>query len=150
MTATCEFGRHDDPRIISGGEYLLHNPDGGAIGLVTSSRPVFSSTNYLLNEAFYDYVFARSDGQYQDLGTVFMNTKNASLNGNINRNFSLLGDPSMKLAYPEYNIKIGLDTSGDTPDDTLMSLELIRLIGEIVDHNDLRWIPSTASSMPRF
>ncbi len=138
VTATCEFGRHDDPRIISGGEYLLLNPEGGAIGLVTSSRPVFSSTNYLLNEAFYNYVFARPGNQYQDLGTIFMNTKNASLNGSINRNFSLLGDPSMKLAYPEYHIKISLDTSGIAPDDTLMSLELIHLVGEIVDHNDLR------------
>ena len=37
VTATCEFGRHDDPKIVSGAEYLLLNPLGGAIGLLTTS-----------------------------------------------------------------------------------------------------------------
>jgi hypothetical protein len=132
VTATCEFGRHDDPRIISGGEYLLHNPLGGAIGLVTSSRPVFSSTNYILNEAFYQYVFAKNAGAYLDMGTIFRNTKNASLNGSINRNFSFLGDPSMKLAYPDHHIRIGLDTTEVSADDTLNALEEVKFIGEVV------------------
>jgi hypothetical protein len=134
VTATCEFGRHDDPRIISGGEYLLLNPIGGAIGLVTTSRPVFSSTNYLLNEAFYSNVFEKAEGAYQDLGTVFMKTKNESLNGSINRNFSLLGDPSMRLAYPDYSIRIVLDTLiGD--DGILQPLEKAVLHGEVLDES---------------
>ncbi|MDX1629432.1 MAG: type IX secretion system sortase PorU, partial [Fulvivirga sp.] len=29
VTATCEFGRHDDPRRVSGGELVLTNPEGG-------------------------------------------------------------------------------------------------------------------------
>jgi hypothetical protein len=132
VTATCEFGRHDDPRIISGGEYLLHNPDGGAIGLVTSSRPVFSSTNYLLNEALYQYIFSKEEGNYLDMGTIFRNTKNASLNGSINRNFSFLGDPSMKLAYPEHRIQVGLDTTMMSPGDTLNALEKVKFVGEVV------------------
>jgi hypothetical protein len=33
-------------------------------------------------------------------------TKNNSLNGSINRNFSLLGDPSMRLAYPREGVTL--------------------------------------------
>jgi len=133
VTATCEFGRHDDPRILSGAEYLLINADGGAIGLVTTSRPVFSSTNYLLNRAFYDYVFSKDQNGYQDLGTIFMRTKNGSLNGSINRNFSLLGDPSMKLSYPKEKIRLMVDENYQSPGDTLKALEKISMRGEISD-----------------
>ncbi|GAI46649.1 unnamed protein product, partial [marine sediment metagenome] len=48
VTATCEFGRNDNPRQRSGAEFAIINPNGGAIGLVTTSRPVFSNPNYEL------------------------------------------------------------------------------------------------------
>ena len=41
VTATCEFGRYDDPAMKSGAEELLLNDKGGAIALVTTTRPVF-------------------------------------------------------------------------------------------------------------
>lgn len=138
VTATCEFGRHDDPRIISGGEYLLLNPVGGAIGLVTTSRPVFSSTNYMLNQAFYENVFEKEEGKYLDMGTIFMRTKNGSLNGSINRNFSLLGDPSMKLAYPRKHMRLMLDESAYKPGDTLKALQKVQWPGAVVDEDDNR------------
>ncbi|MGB3780049.1 MAG: type IX secretion system sortase PorU, partial [Tunicatimonas sp.] len=53
VTATCEFGRHDDPDRVSGAEQLILSERGGAIGLVTTARPVYSNTNLLLNQAFY-------------------------------------------------------------------------------------------------
>src|SRR5690606_29306230 len=42
VTATCEFGRHDSPFIRSAAEELLIAPNKGAIGLLTTGRPVFS------------------------------------------------------------------------------------------------------------
>ncbi len=132
VTATCEFGRHDDPKIVSGAEYLLLNPRGGAIGLLTTSRPVYSSSNYVLNEAFYQNVFRKDNGQYQDLGAVFMATKNESLSGSVNRNFILLGDPSMKLAYPKQDIRIVASENSYAPGDTLKALNQIKLTGEIL------------------
>ncbi len=135
ITATCEFGRHDDPRLISGAEYALFNETGGAIALVTTSRPVFSSTNFILNQAFYDHLFLKKNNQFQTLGEIFEETKNSSLNGSINRNFSLLGDPSMKLAFPDYDIKItGMDDSDLTQGpDTLKALKFTRMNGIISD-----------------
>jgi hypothetical protein len=91
VTATCQFGRQDNPESISGAEYMLFNPNGGAIGLVTTGRPVYASSNYNLNRAFYQAVFEMNGQRLPTLGEVFLNTKNNSLQGNNNRSFSLLG-----------------------------------------------------------
>ncbi len=135
MTATCEFGRHDSPFIRSAAEELLIAPNKGAIGLLTTGRPVFSSVNFLLNEVFIKEVFRSVDGKNQDLGSIFKNTKNGSLNGALNRNFSLLGDPSMKLTAPEYKIRL---TSLEDPKtrqklDTLSSLQEVQFNAEVID-----------------
>ncbi|MFC3417652.1 type IX secretion system sortase PorU [Algoriphagus hitonicola] len=106
VTATCEFGRHDSPFIRSAAEELLTIEGKGAIGLLTTGRPVFSSINFSLNQAFIQAVFQKENQEFADLGSIFRETKNNSLNGSLNRNFSLLGDPSLKLASPDYEIRL--------------------------------------------
>ncbi len=132
VTATCEFGRHDNPRINSGAEYMILNEHGGAIGLVTTARPVYSSTNFMLNRAFYQNVFRKQNGQYPTLGEVFRLTKNQSLNGSVNRNFSLLGDPSMTLAYAKQDIRLMADGDVYAPGDTLKALSTVKMKGEVL------------------
>jgi hypothetical protein len=137
VTATCEYGRHDNPQLRSGAEYAMINKRGGVIGLVTTSRPVFASTNYILNRAFYQQVFEKVDGQYQTMGEIFRKTKNESLNGSVNRNFSLLGDPSMKLAYPDQNVEIERinEIPIDSEVDTLKALKKVSVSGRILSSN---------------
>lgn len=139
VTATCEFGRYDNPSLNSGAEEALFNPRGGAIALITTTRPVFSSTNFLLNEAFYNAVFQEVDGEMPRLGDVIRLTKNNSATGSINRNFSLLGDPSMRLVYPKEKVvitKINGKTFDDiSKPDTLMALRQMNLEGEIQNQN---------------
>ena len=73
VTATCEFGRYDNPDLVSGGELLILSDKGGAMGLLTTSRPVFSNTNFLLNQAFYNNVFEKSeDGEFPRLGDIIL------------------------------------------------------------------------------
>jgi Peptidase family C25 len=134
LTATCQFGRFDDPYQVSGAELSLLNSKGGAIALLTTTRPVYQYTNYILNEAFYKAVFKPINGKMPRLGDVMINTKNNSLKGVLNRNFSLLGDPSMRLNYPENKIvisKINENLSSKT--DTLKALNKVILEGEIRD-----------------
>ncbi len=133
VTATCEFGRHDNPKAISGGEYLLLNPNGGAIGLLTTGRPVFSSTNFILNHAFYNNVFLKEEGRFRSLGEVFRKTKNQSLNGSVNRNFSLLADPSMTLSYAKDEILLIADDESYQAGDTLMALGTVKLKGQVMN-----------------
>ena len=107
LTATCEFGRFDDPRRSSGAEVALLQPDGGAIGLLTTTRPVFPGTNFKVSTAFYQHAFQPiEDGSLPRLGDIFRMTKNSSISGLSNRNFSLLGDPSMQLAMPGQEVKL--------------------------------------------
>lgn len=137
VTATCEFGRYDDPYQVSGAEEVLLNPNGGGIGLLTTTRPVFASTNLIINRAFYNAVFRKENNAMPRLGDVIKNTKNNSLNGSINRNFALLGDPSMKLAYPQKKVVVQKINGKalTTQADTLKSLQKITLSGEIQDNN---------------
>lgn len=133
VTATCEFGRHDNPVVRSGAEQLLINPGGGAIGLVTTARPVYSNTNFQLNRAFYQSAFQPIEGRMPRLGDIFKYTKNNSLSGSVNRNFSLLGDPSMRLAYPENRIEVEEINSIGSDSDTIRALDKIQIKGIITN-----------------
>ncbi|TDB69048.1 type IX secretion system sortase PorU [Arundinibacter roseus] len=132
LTATCEFGRYDDPSVVSGAELMVLSPRGAAIGALTTTRPVFSSTNFSLNEAFYQAL--NQQGRTARLGDLIKSTKNNSLRGSLNRNFALLGDPSMRLAQPEHEIY------WTSEQDTLRALKKITLHGSIrspqEDHAD--------------
>ncbi len=130
ITATCEFGRNDDPFIISSAENLLLNGKGGAIGLVTTARPVYSNTNYQLNQSFYNALFTKSNNKFRNLGDIMKDTKNNSLSGVGNRNFSLLGDPSMLLAFGNDGV-IANEIKTATGSDTLKALSNATIKGEI-------------------
>jgi hypothetical protein len=54
LTGHCvSSGRFDDPNILSGAELSLLSNKGGAIALISTTRPVFQSSNYLFGQAFY-------------------------------------------------------------------------------------------------
>lgn len=130
VTATCEFGRNDDPAVISSAELALLQKKGGAVGLVTTARPVNSSTNFQLNQAFYQALFTKTNNSFRRLGYLVRDTKNNSLSGVSNRNFSLLGDPSMKLVLADHQAVVGsIKTSSGS--DTLKGLSKVTIKGEI-------------------
>ncbi|WP_293683959.1 MULTISPECIES: type IX secretion system sortase PorU [unclassified Spirosoma] len=134
VTATCQFGRYDDPSVTSGAELTLLSRTGGGIGLLTTTRPVYANTNLLLNEAFYNAVFTPINGQMPRLGDVMRLTKNNSLTGPVNRNFALLGDPSMRLAYPKAQAvltQVNGKTISANRIDTLHALQTVDLTGQI-------------------
>lgn len=130
VTATCEFGRHDDPEIISSAEKTITHANGGSIGLVTTARPVNATTNFNLNRAFYETLLTKEDNRYLTIGEVFRRTKNNSVSGVSNRNFSLLGDPSMTLALPVNEVVVS-SVKTSTGSDTLKALSTVVARGEI-------------------
>ena len=130
VTATCEFGRHDDPAQISSSELAIFKKNGGTIGLVTATRPVSSSTNAFLNSSFYEALFKKENGQFRDMGTVFRDTKNNSVTGVSNRNFAFLGDPSMRLAMTPHEI-VTTSIQTEAGSDTLKALSKVIIKGEI-------------------
>jgi hypothetical protein len=131
VTATCEFGRNDDPSLISTAENSLLRKGGGSIGLVTTARPVNSSTNFTLNKAFYLALLTKVDNQFRDLGSVFQDTKNNSISGVSNRNFSLLGDPSMRVMLPGPELRVSEIKNLSSNSDTLKALSKVRMTGSV-------------------
>ncbi|GGC07069.1 peptidase C25 [Dyadobacter sediminis] len=123
FTATCDFGRFDDPGIVSGAELMVLSPRGAAIGAISTTRPVYSSTNFTLSKAFYESLI--KSGPDARTGDIFLETKNKALAGSLNRNFTLLADPSMQLAKARKQIRWTLQP------DTLRALQKVSLQGEI-------------------
>ncbi|WP_242928012.1 type IX secretion system sortase PorU [Pontibacter vulgaris] len=142
LTATCEFGRYDDPERSSGAEAALLNSEGGAVGLITTTRPVYSSGNRVLNRNFFKGAFTSVNGQMPRLGDLVLLTKNNSITDNTsgsrgvnNRNFTLLSDPSLQLAYPALQAKITHMNGREITTDTLRALEKVTLTGIIATAN---------------
>ncbi|MGZ3900623.1 MAG: type IX secretion system sortase PorU, partial [Bacteroidia bacterium] len=137
ITATCEFSRYDDPGRTSAGEYCLLNPKGAAIALLTTCRVAFSTTNEVLNTILFEYIFKKlPNGNKPALGDIVRETK-ANLGQSIYyANFHLLGDPALKLAYPEQKIittKINTHTVTPSGSDTLSALAKITISGFVAD-----------------
>ncbi len=137
ITATCEFSRFDDPLRTSAGEFVLLNPHGGGVGLLTTTRLVYSSPNYFLNQAFYNRVFDRlPDGSSKRLGDIMLETKNANASQSNTRNFSLLGDPALRIAIPQHNVvTTSINNKPINQIDTLRALTKAVVEGQVEDES---------------
>ena len=139
ITATCDFAPFDDQSQFSLGEDLLVGRNTGAIGMVTTTRLVFASSNREMNNAFLSSLNTRSSNNtYPTLGRAIQFAKNntyANSTDYINaRKFTLLGDPALKLAMPDNQVKtksISMEGLSSTAD-TLKALNKYIVTGELV------------------
>jgi hypothetical protein len=138
ITATCEFSRYDDPARVSAGEQVFLNHNGGGIALFSTSRSTYASGNLALNyHIYHNNIFTKINGEYPAFGDVIMKSKVSG--GDNDMKFILLGDPAMKLAYPDFEaktLKINQHVVVDNEYDTLRALQHVTIEGEIVDENN--------------
>lgn len=134
FTATCEFSRFDDPERTSAGEYIILNPNGGGIGLFTTTRLAFASDGISLGSTFYPAAINKlSNGNYPVLGDIIKKTKQAQPNY---FHFSLLGDPALMLSYPKEDIstyQINSHITAVGVPDTMSALGKYTVTGFIAD-----------------
>ncbi|MCB0429954.1 MAG: type IX secretion system sortase PorU [Flavobacteriales bacterium] len=135
MTATCEFSRFDDPERTSAGEYMLLNPNGGGVALFTTVRLVNAGPNFALNKNFLSNLFEEVNGEMPRMGDLYRITK--VLSGSLvnNRNFTLLGDPALRMSYPENRV-VTTSLNGHpwvSYTDTLRALEKVTITGYVAD-----------------
>ena len=139
ITATCDFAPFDDQDQFSLGEDLFIGRRNGAVGLVTTTRQVFASSNRIINNNFFRSLFTTdSEQKFPRLGNALKEAKNftiANTGDFINsRKFVLLGDPAMKLAIPEYTV-VASKVNGSAiaiEADTLRSQSQYTITGEIL------------------
>ncbi|MCF8277429.1 MAG: type IX secretion system sortase PorU [Flavobacteriales bacterium] len=137
VTATCEFTRYDDPSRISAGELVHLNPNGGGIALFTTSRLVYSAPNFTLNKNFYLNLLVEQPWGPPTMGDVIRMTKVASGGSVNNRNFSLIGDPAQRLAFPLHDVETLTINSENVNSltDTINALELVTVTGRMKNRN---------------
>ena len=138
ITATCSFTGYDEPLRQSAGEELILNPNGGAVAIFTTVRSVYANSNQKLTSQVYNLIFNRVDGKALRLGDVLAESQNQlgtaiSITTNT-RKFALMGDPSMQLALPEYDIKVtefNGEAVSETRIDTVGALGRATLRGQV-------------------
>lgn len=135
ITATCEFTRFDNPKLVSAGERTFLTDKGGAIALFTTTRATYASSNLTLNSAIYNHnLFQKINGQYPRFGDVIRRSKVTG--GDNDKKFVLIGDPALRLAYPDYKAKttkINSKAFIENEPDTLRALATVRIQGEVED-----------------
>ena len=103
VTATCDFTRFDDLN-TSAGEDVFLNKSSGGIALFTTVRVAYSRPNFPINDNVIRNLFERNNGRRRTLGEVMQATKN-TLSSVYKLGFCLIGDPAVKMAYPEFGMK---------------------------------------------
>lgn len=129
VTATCDFSRFDSPK-TSAGESVFLNKTSAGIALYSTTRAVYPAPNFIINKQLLANLFEKKDGRRLTLGEVIKNSKCSIVEDNMGRdanlyklNFMLIGDPAMKLTYPEYRMKITTVNGKPVTDDEPVSFK---------------------------
>lgn len=137
VTVTCEYTRFDNPFRPTAGEYTYWNTQGGAIGLITTTRQIFVNVGVTFNVKLAKYLFGMGANDYPSMAEALRLTKNDPAMAGIQqkRLVFFIGDPAMKLAFAKPSIqltKINDKLLGQT-NDTLKALGKVKMSGEVLD-----------------
>ncbi len=141
ITATCDFGKYDDDDIQSAAELLVLKPDGGAVGMLTTTRLVSTSRsidgtyNLAINYALFRFLFNKdAKGNNLSVGEIYKLTKNRiGVSDDNVQKFALLADPAMRLLLPgtASNLTKHNGLYGQTDSLKIKSQSLTSLSGEV-------------------
>lgn len=141
FTATCEFTKYDNPLLVSAGELMFLNPDGGTVAMLTACRPTNGPNNSRLGKALVKVLYQRErDGKALRFGDIVRMAKADPDNylsfaplQNKNISFVFMGDPAMRFALPKEQVALQR-INGTNVDETTVNLHamsMVSLEGEI-------------------
>ncbi len=134
ITATCDFCRFDAPT-TSAGEQVFLNATGGGIALFTTTRVAYSSPNFTINQSLIRNLFEKSGARRLTLGEVMKQMKRSLGTNSYKLGFTLIGDPALTPAYPEYRMQV-TTVNGEAATDepvTFKALQKVTVEGEVTD-----------------
>ena len=142
LSLSCTFAYYDR-LILSPSDEILFNNNGGAIAVIAAAREAWSLSNNRFGEIFFDQIFKKDeDGNYLSVSDIERIAKNrfGSSSGAFSNNLSMfvvLGDPSIKLAVPSFNIVTDSinHQSVNTSTDTVRALSKVTICGRVTDAN---------------
>lgn len=132
MVAACDIGRFDTPNEGSIGMDMFQSR-GAAIGVLTSTRVVFSQSNDNLVRCIMNYAVPSEDGVSYRLGDIVSQGK-GDRRGDMNKmNYVFFGDPALKLKYPEKRVSITSINDSAPEDAQMKALGIVSLSGRVED-----------------
>ena len=136
--ATCEYCRFDNS-VLSSGERIFLNANGGAIALLCPARLAYISENGALSSLVARYAFSLDkDGKPRRIGDILRLSKNAiAASENNHRRFIVFGDPAMRMAWAPYRVQV--ETINGEPVDSedmpiFKARQQVEFSGKIVDN----------------
>ncbi|MFI3239003.1 MAG: type IX secretion system sortase PorU [Bacteroidales bacterium] len=137
-TATCEFTRWDGAS-VSAGELLFLNSRGGAIALISTTRLAYVSDNGTISAKVGNEIFSKDDnGEYKRIGDILKDAKNSISSSSNKLRYAVCGDPSLRLAYPTYNITLDKINGQQLSEDNMQTIkarETVTITGTVYDVN---------------
>ena len=138
VTASCNIMPFDgqDENI---GEAAFFNEKGGAVAFYGTTRTVYQSYNRLMNMAFTRYVLSQDkSGKPMPIGEAVRLTKNELITTRQDQTpnklqYTLLGDPALRLAIPTRHIKVDSINGIPIEDGTSLTLKA-GLTATVVGH----------------
>jgi len=104
--ATCEYSRFDNA-VLSSGERIFLNANGGAIAVLCPARLAFITPNGSLSKSMGRYIYSPDEqGKPRRVGDILRLGKNFYTSEDNNRRFFCFGDPAMRLAWAPYTAQI--------------------------------------------
>lgn len=104
-TGTCEFSKFDNPGVVSAGELLMLQPQGGAIALLTTMRPTIATNNRKLSLSLSEHLYDVEQQQHYRFGDIYRIVKSDTRwYSSANIVYVLFGDPALRISYPAQKV----------------------------------------------
>ncbi|WP_405202780.1 type IX secretion system sortase PorU [Dokdonia sp. LLG6352-1] len=132
VTVTCEFGKFDNPERPTGGEELFWNAEGGAVGLVTTTREITVTLGVQFNNALVEQLYSFGTNEVQSVAENIRASKNG-ISDPLRRVIFFVGDPAMKLAFPKPDIQLSAVNDVPVTEElpVLKALDLVKINGRV-------------------
>ena len=130
ITVTCEFTKFDNPLRPTGGEQFIWSSDGGAVAMVATTREIFVGLGVEFNDVIAAEIFGFNGNELVSVAEHVRRAKNQVTNSQ-RRVIFFLGDPAMRLAFPEPDIRLtavnDIPVGSNLP--TLRALDRVKING---------------------
>ncbi len=141
IAATCDFSRDDSPTQLSGGELLVNDPDGGAIGVISATRVVYSNDNATINQDLFLHLFTQnSQREPNRIGEALFQAKQGDYQAYSFIKYNYLGDPTVRLGMPKYAAAIdSLNGQSLVQTRYIRALDKVDVEGTVLHPNGTLW-----------
>lgn len=137
VNLTCSFG-WIDRKAVSPSELIFINDKGGASAMITTTRSAFTGSNFNYCEALFNTPLIDENQKVITIGEFNKSAKNNVGGAKFQWNMIVvLGDPSLKLNLPVYNVVTDSINGVSVLQtmDTIRALDKVIIKGHIADQN---------------